>query len=164
LWTFTSYIQGLALMIMLGSHNVYHGPKHFLIVVSQWSAPDRLRSLVLRPGHEYRETFSNKEEWDDFHRANSAVTDPGIIDKFAASISRTGIKFLDKTVKAAELELVDGDNRNSFVHDGLASRNRALAVELLRAFMAMTPFIYSSAVFPADKNSLILIRGYMLLF
>lgn len=98
--------------------------------------PDRLRSLVLRPGHEYREIFSNKEEWEDFRRTNTGVTEAGIIEKFAASISRTGIKFLDKTVKAADLELVDGDYRNSFVHEGLASRNRALIVELLRAFMA----------------------------
>jgi SAM-dependent methyltransferase len=48
---------------------------------------------------------------------------------------RTGLKFLDKTVKATELEQVAGDYRNSFVHEGLASRNRAMVVELLRAFM-----------------------------
>lgn len=97
--------------------------------------PDRLRSLVLRPGHEYRETFSSKEEWVEFKLENAAIIDRGIIEKFAASIMRTGLKFLDKTVKPTELELVDGDYRNSFVHEGLASRNRALVVELLRAFM-----------------------------
>jgi SAM-dependent methyltransferase len=97
--------------------------------------PDRLRSLVLRPGHEYRETFSGKKEWEEFNRENCAVTDRGIIENFAASIMRTGIKFLDKTVKPNELQVVDGDYRNSFVNEGLASRSRGLVVELLRAFM-----------------------------
>lgn len=97
--------------------------------------PERLRSLVLRPGHEYRETFSSRDEWEEFRRENSAITDRGIIEKFAASIMRTGLKFLDETVKATEIQVVDGDYRNSFVHEGLASRNRALVVELLRTFM-----------------------------
>lgn len=100
------------------------------------SIPDRLKSLVLRPGHEYRELFPSKEAWEEFLAANSALTDGGIIDKFAASILRTGFKYLDKSVKASEIELVEGDYRNSYLHKGLASRGRAVVVELFREFMA----------------------------
>jgi SAM-dependent methyltransferase len=94
--------------------------------------PERLKGLIFRPGHEYREAFSNKEEWEEFARANSVVVDKGIIETFAASISRIGFTFAGEPVKATEVSMVDKDYRDSFVNEGLASRNRAAMIQLHR--------------------------------
>jgi SAM-dependent methyltransferase len=96
--------------------------------------PDRLKGLILRPSHEYREVFSSREEWEEFHRENSALTDHDIIKRFAASIRRTGFRYLDTVVPASEVEVVDGDYRDSFVHEGLASHGRAVLLEFFPDF------------------------------
>jgi SAM-dependent methyltransferase len=78
--------------------------------------------------------FSSREEWVEFHRENSALSDHDIIKRFAASIRRTGFRYLDKVVEASKVELVDGDYRDSFVYEGLASHSRAVLLEFFPDF------------------------------
>jgi hypothetical protein len=85
-----------------------------------------------RSGHEYRESFSCREDWQEFVRGNRAVVDGRRIEVCADAIARKGIKFRGQTVKPSWLVKASGDYRERFVYQGVNSRKRALLVEMFR--------------------------------
>jgi SAM-dependent methyltransferase len=101
--------------------------------VPETMIPDAVKmNASIRPGHEYREAFSCRDDWQDFVRGNRAVLDERRIDVCAATIARKGIKFRGQTIKPSQLDKASGNYRESFVYQGVNSRKRALLVEMFR--------------------------------
>ncbi len=101
--------------------------------VPETMIPDAVKmNASIRPGHEYREAFSCRDDWQDFVRGNRAVLDERRIDVCAAAIARKGIKFRGQTIKPSQLDKASGNYRESFVYQGVNSRKRALLVEMFR--------------------------------
>jgi SAM-dependent methyltransferase len=83
-----------------------------------------------RPGHEYREKFSSRAEWQEFVCCNPAIQEERLIDTHAAAIVRNGFKFRGEAIHPSKLDRVSGNYRESFTYKGLNSRKRAILIEL----------------------------------
>jgi SAM-dependent methyltransferase len=99
-------------------------------------------------GHEYRQEFASRDEWQAFARANPAILDGAAIDRAAEAIARRGFQFRGQPVAADEVRSSGHNYRESFVHNGLNARKRAVLVELYadlrqRPLTAATARVYA---------------------
>lgn len=83
-----------------------------------------------RPGHEYREEFSSRSDWQKFAQSAPAIFDHGLIDSCASNIARRGFHFRGEVVKPAQIGRIGKNYRESFSYQGINSRKRAVLVEL----------------------------------
>ncbi len=88
--------------------------------------------LIINPStEEYRLAFRSRDQWQRFIKSQVKLANPGKIRIAGEEIARKGFVFRAGGVLPTRQKLVGENLRESFVHDGLNGRKRAVLMELL---------------------------------
>lgn len=116
------------------------------------SLPDLKAAKSVRPGHEYRETFSSIEEWRDFLVDNPAIVDSRRIHACGRAIALKGFGFRGHLIKPSELRTIQGDYRESFVHNKLSACKRALLLEMFHDIRSRQIELKDARVYASEAS------------
>ena len=101
---------------------------------------------------EIDEEFASREEWLRFHDAHPQLFEPAFHGGVVRRIRSDGIhfRFEDRQIQPDQIEIDEAANyRETFVHDGIISRHRAVLDVLTQSLAGPDPRLYCSEALSA---------------